>query len=61
MRCSVLVYTVTLSDVCGTDAEEEGKSMEKVKHQIKLFVFSVIETVLAIQINIISSVLSPFS
>ncbi|EFH82185.1 ferrichrome transport system permease protein [Ktedonobacter racemifer DSM 44963] len=39
--------------------DEEGKSMGKVKHQLKLFVFSIIETVLAIQINIVSSVLSP--
>jgi hypothetical protein len=37
--------------------EEEGKSMGKAIHQLKLFVFSVIETVMAIQINIISSVL----
>jgi hypothetical protein len=31
--------------------------MGKAIHQLKLFVFSVIETVMAIQINIISSVL----
>ncbi len=36
---------------------EEGKSMGKAMHQLKLFVFTVIETVMAIQINIISSVL----
>jgi hypothetical protein len=41
--------------------DEEGKSMGKVKHQLKLFVFSVIEMIVAIQINIISSGLSPSS
>ena len=40
---------------------EEGKSMEKLTHPFKLFVFSVIETTLAIQINVISNGLTPFS
>lgn len=41
--------------------KEECKSMGNLAHQFKCFVFFVVETVLVIQINVISSQLSPQS
>ncbi len=40
---------------------EEDKSMGKAIRQFKLFLFSVMETITAIQINAVSSVVFPFS
>jgi hypothetical protein len=40
---------------------EEDKSMEKAAHQFKLFILFVLETIMTIQINAVSSVLPPVS